>query len=197
MCLAFSPDGRRIASGSFLPNPFNNQKSRGIVKVWDAETGQDVLTFQKQAGVILSLAYSPDGQRIASSSINEDHSFVVWDAQTGDVIQIVHGHASHIHRLRYSPDGRLIVSASTDGSVKIWDAATFAEVRTIDAHPAPVVDVAFAPDGARFATAGEDGTVRVWETADRRRRPDAAGPHRLGPRRGLQSRRPAHRLGRL
>ena len=165
MCIAFSPDGRHIASGSFIPNLFDKQKSLGSVKIWDAETGETVLTFEKQTGVLLSLAYSPDGKRIASSSINEDHSFVVWDARTGEVIQTLHGHASHVHRLRYSPDGRLIASASTDGSVKLWDAATFAEIRTIDAHPAPVVDVAFAPDGARFATAGEDGAVRVWDTA--------------------------------
>jgi WD40 repeat protein len=165
MCVAFSPDGRRGASGSLDPNLQKLSESRGAVKVWDAETDPEVVTFEGQSGVVLSLAFSPDGRRIASSSINDDNTFVVWDAETGEVVQVVRGHTSHVHRLRYSPDGRLIASASTDGSVKLWDAGDFREVRSIDAHPAPVIDVAFSPDGRRFATAGEDGTVRVWETA--------------------------------
>ncbi len=165
MCLMFSPDGRHIASGSFSPNLANLRDSSGVVKIWDAETGKDVLDFRGQKGIVLSLTYSPDGARIASSSINDDNTFVVWNATTGEIVKVVHGHKTHVHRLRYSPDGRLLTSASTDGVVKIWDATTFEEVRSIDAHPAPVVDIAFAPDGARFATAGEDGTVGVWETA--------------------------------
>jgi WD40 repeat protein/tRNA A-37 threonylcarbamoyl transferase component Bud32 len=164
-CLAFSPDGRRIASASFVPNLFNKQKSEGVINVWDVQTRETVFTFRQHQGVVLSLDFSPDGKRIASSSINEDNSFVVWDAGTGAVIQVVRGHTSHVHRLRFRADGGLLASASTDGTVKLWDPATFREVRSIDAHPAPVVDVAFSPDGARFATAGQDGEVRVWETA--------------------------------
>jgi WD40 repeat protein/predicted Ser/Thr protein kinase len=164
-CLAFSPDGRQIASGSFFPNPLNKQRSAGVVKVWDAATGKDAVTFRKQIGVVLSVTFSPDGRRLASSSINDDNTFVVWEATTGEVVKVMHGHRSHVHRLRFTTDGRLLASASTDGSVKLWDAATLEEIRTIEAHPAPVVDVAFAPDGARLATAGNDGTVRVWETA--------------------------------
>jgi len=164
-CLSFSPDGRQIASGSFVPNPFNLRGSHGVVKVWDVETQRDLVTFNKPLGVVLSLGYSPDGRRIASSSINDDNTFVVWDAASGGDVQVVRGHTSHVHRLRYSPDGRLLASASTDGSVKLWNAANLQEVRTIAAHPAPVLDVAFSPDGLRFASAGEDGTVRVWETA--------------------------------
>ena len=164
-CLSFSPDGRLIASGSFLPNLTNLRGSRGVVKVWEVDTHRVLLSLDKQLGVVLSLAFSPDGRRIASSSINDDNSFAIWDAQSGAEVQVVHGHTSHVHRLRYSPDGRLLASASTDGSVKLWDAGSFQEVRTIAAHPAPVIDVAFAPDGLRFASAGEDGTIRVWETA--------------------------------
>ena len=107
-----------------------------MVKVWDVETQRERLTFDKQLGIVLSLAYSPDGRRIASSSINDDNTFVVWDAKSGAVVQVVHGHTSHVHRLRYSPDGRLLASASTDGSVKLWDAGDFREVRNITAHPA-------------------------------------------------------------
>jgi WD40 repeat protein/serine/threonine protein kinase len=165
MCLAFSPDGKHIASGSFTPNPLNLRDSRGVVKVWSPDDGHEVLTFTGQQGVILSVTYSPDGNQIASSSINEDHSFVVWDAATGKNERVIRAHAMHVHKLRYSPDGRLLASASTDGVVKLWNAQTLQLVRSIEAHRAPVVDVAFSPDGSRLATASEDSSVGVWETA--------------------------------
>lgn len=89
-----------------------------------------VSSFQGQLGVVLSLTYSPDGQRIASSSINPDNTFVVWDVETGKVIQIVRGHTSHVHRLRYSPDGRLLAAGETDGKVILWDATTLQKVQS-------------------------------------------------------------------
>jgi eukaryotic-like serine/threonine-protein kinase len=164
-CVEFSPDGRYVAAGSFAPTlPLKN--SRGVVIVWDAETGRKVLKFDGQLGVVLSLAYSPDGQRIASSSINPDNTFVVWEAKTGKEVKVVSGHTSQIHRLRFSPDGRLIAASDTDGKVRLWNAQTFKEVREkIDAHPAPVIGLSFSRDGLHFATAGDDGAVRVWETA--------------------------------
>jgi eukaryotic-like serine/threonine-protein kinase len=163
-CVEFSPDGRQVAAGSFAPTyPLKN--STGIVIIWDVETGQMIRKFDGQLGVVLSLAYSPDGQRIASSSINPENTFVVWEARTGEIIKTVAGHTSQIHRLRYSPDGRLIASSDTDGAVHLWDADSLTEIRKIDAHRAPVVGLAFARDGLHFATGGEDGLVRVWETA--------------------------------
>ncbi|HVX15766.1 MAG TPA: protein kinase [Pirellulales bacterium] len=176
MCVAFSPDGQRVASGSFAPKVVQRgfsfdvdlRGSPGVVTLWDVKTGAQptkLLDFQEQLGVVLSLAFSPDGSRIASSSIDPEHTFVVWEAVSGAVIKKVHGHASHIHRLRYSADGRLLASVDTDGKVKFWDATTLEHVRTIDAHLAPIIDGVFTPDGQRFATASEDGTVRIWNTA--------------------------------
>jgi WD40 repeat protein/serine/threonine protein kinase len=165
ICLAFSPDSRTIASGSFSPKIGKLRESVGVVKVWDVETGREIVTFDKQVGPVLSLAFSPDGRHIASSSVSVDNSFVVWDARTAAVVKVVPGHTNNVYRLRYSPDGKLLASGSADGTVKLWNTADLTEIRTITAHPAPVQDLAFAPDGARLATAGLDGTVRLWETA--------------------------------
>src|SRR5262249_2284175 len=108
LCLAYSPDGRHIASGSFSPKLANLRESPGLVLIWEARTGKEVQRFKDQVGPVLSLAYSPDGQRVASSSINEDNSFVVWDAKSAAVVQVIRGHQNHVYHLRYSPDGRLL-----------------------------------------------------------------------------------------
>ena len=165
-CVSFSPDGKNIAAGSvdWRPRPGNLKELCGVVKVWNPESGQDVITFDKQLGVVLSLAYSPNGTRIASSSINDDHSFVVWDTKTAEVIHRFIGHASHVHRLRHSPNGRLIASGDNDGNLRLWDATTFEPVRPpIQAHHAAIVDVTFSPSSDRVATASIDGTVLLWD----------------------------------
>lgn len=164
-CVAFSPDGRSVASGSAAPSgdPLRPKELRGVVRIWDPDTGKDILTFANQVGIVLSLAYSPDGKRIASSSINDDNSFVVWDAKTGAVIKVIRGHTSHVHRLRYSPDGKLIASVDTDGMLRLWDANTFEVVRASKVHSTATLEAAFSPKGDRIATGGTDGTVRVWD----------------------------------
>jgi WD40 repeat protein/tRNA A-37 threonylcarbamoyl transferase component Bud32 len=163
ICLAFSPDGRLIASGSFSPRIGKLRDSPGVVKVWEVDTGNEVVEFRDPVGPVLSLAFSPDGRHIASSSVNDDNSFVVWDARTAAVVKVLHGHANNVYRLRYSPDGRLLASGGADGVVKLWDAESLQEIRSIPTHRAPVQDVACSPDGARLATASLDSTVRVWD----------------------------------
>jgi WD40 repeat protein/serine/threonine protein kinase len=174
MCVAFSPDGRFAASGSLAPNFTgwknlkdlrNPRKARGVVHIWDVETGRIAVTFDKQTGIVDTLAWSPDGTRVASSSISEEHGFAVWDARTGESLGLLRGHANHVHKVRFSPDGRWIVSGSTDGVVKLWDTGTLKEAMSLNAHHAPVYDLSFSPDSQRLASASCDGTVCIWQTA--------------------------------
>ena len=111
--MAFSPDGRRIVSGS----------EDQTLKVWDAETGQETLTLKGHTGSVYSVAFSPDGRRIVSGS--QDGTLKVWDAETGQETLTLKGHTgAGVTSVAFSPDGRRIVSGSNDMTLKVWDAAT-------------------------------------------------------------------------
>jgi WD40 repeat protein len=151
-CVAFSPDGRRIASGS----------KDQTVKVWDAQTAQEVLTLNGHTYRVASVAFSPDGQWLASGSW--DDTVKIWDGQTGRQIRNLQGHTDKVTSVAFSPNGRWIASGSADKTVIIWDAQTGQKIHTLQRHKDKVTSVAFQPDGQRLASGSADKTVNVWNT---------------------------------
>jgi len=123
----------------------------------------DELTLFGHTNWVQSVAFSLDGQRLASGS--EDQTVKIWDSVTGKELFSLKGHDGPVTSVAFSPDGQRLASASSDRMVKIWDSATGKELFALKGHTDLVTSVAFSPDGQRLASASWDKTVKIWDSA--------------------------------
>jgi WD40 repeat protein len=153
VALAFSPDGRLLATGS----------RDGSVRSWEAATGKPVAKLEGHEDRLLegvtALAFSPDGRLLASAS--DDKSARLWEVSTGKAIAALR-HESFVSNLAFSPDGRLLVTSSDDKSARLWETATGEAVATLRDHKDGVTHLAFSPNGLLLATGSWDKTARLW-----------------------------------
>jgi len=149
--VAYSPDGKRIATAS----------QDKTAKVWDSTSGELLLTLAGHTESVNGVVYSPDGKRIATTS--NDHTAKLWNATTGDVLLTLSGHTDWVYRIAFNLDGTRLVTASNDKTVKVWDGMTGNALLSISGYEQPFFDVAFSPDGKQIAASGFDGNVRVWD----------------------------------
>ncbi|KIN97133.1 hypothetical protein M404DRAFT_37720, partial [Pisolithus tinctorius Marx 270] len=152
--VAFSPDGKRIVSGS-------RDKT---VRVWDVEGGVQIGNpLEGHSDGVYSVAFSPDGKRIVSGS--EDNTGRVWDVEGG--VQIgspLEGHTDPVYSVAFSPEGKRIVSGSGDNTVRVWDVEGGVQIgSSLEGHTDEVFSVSFSPNGKRIVSGSRDRTVRVWD----------------------------------
>lgn len=208
MALAWSPDGKTLATGEAMPG--------NKVRLWDVATGKIVETQDRHSRPVTSLAYSGDGAMLVSGS--QDGTIQGWDPGAMQLLSTVsplsevravalksdeallavggmdrsirllssawsqvimlEGGSGWVNSLAFSPDGNWLASAISDNcQVELWNLPAIKaalatnsaqnEITTVHlmGHTSEAISVAFSPDSQKLVSGSQDGTVRVWEVA--------------------------------
>ena len=159
--VAFSPEGRRLASAS----------DDRTVKVWTLDASEPPITLAGHQELVAAVAFSPDGRRLASASgdwvTGKPGEVKIWDLVSGRELLNLTGHRAAVAGAAFSPDGRLVATAGWDWTLRLWDAATGKEIRRLN-HQSSLKCLAFSPDGSQIATGAYDRVITLWNVADGR-----------------------------
>ncbi|MGW0828407.1 nSTAND1 domain-containing NTPase [Streptomyces sp. NPDC002845] len=153
--VALSSDGQRVASID----------GDATLRVWHLTEGHRPAFVRPSADgtVLRSVAFSPDGQQVATGGHEKTHGTVrIWDTHNGRTLRVLRGHRGLVWTVAFSPDGNHLASGADDGTVRIWDLTRDRDPLILRGNQGFVWNVAFGPDGDWVASAGKDGTVRLW-----------------------------------
>ena len=153
--LAFSPDGRTLASGHLV--------STDNVRIWDVATGQPFATLEGHTDRVRAVGFAPDGKSLATAS--SDGTVRIWDVATWRECDVLRGHADTVHAVAFSPDGKTLASAANDGDVRLWslDAGVFNPSSRVLHNRSNLMALKFTPDGKTVAVADTLGSITLWD----------------------------------
>jgi WD40 repeat protein len=149
-CLAISPTGKILASGS----------ADRTVRLWSIPGARLLKTLEGHAGWVNCLAISPDGRVLASAG--RDSRICLWRLPSGRPLKTLKRHTQTIFCLAVNPKGDILASGSSDRSVRLWSLPTGEELTTLEGHQRGISALATSPDGQMLASGSADGTVRLW-----------------------------------
>ncbi|HPM79222.1 MAG TPA: protein kinase [Candidatus Anammoximicrobium sp.] len=165
---AYSPDSTQLATGC----------DDGVIRLWDAKTGDFLRAFAGHDGAVRFLSWSPCGKYLASGGT--DHTIRLWNSQSGCLRCIHAPPIEGVSCLAWSPDGRWLASGSIEASlnnqVRLWDVCSGKTQSTWEGHEGPIHAIVWSPDGKKLAST-TGSTVRVWEPGSET--PRWSGTHSL------------------
>jgi WD40 repeat protein len=163
--LAWSPDGTLLAAATGTPGAVGEVRLVSVENPAKTATPTTAppQTLDRTGDVVLSVAFSPDGRRLAAGGA--DGAVRVYDVATGKRLLLIEQHADWVTAVAFSPDGRSIASASRDKSARVFDAATGEMHSAYFGNDNALYAVAWDPGGKRLFTGGHDHEVHAWEPA--------------------------------
>jgi hypothetical protein len=154
--VAFNPDGKLLASGSY-----------GQVTVWDLRTGKPARVLTNVLGAVNDVRFSPDGTRlaVAGGQPSAKGDLRIYRVTDWKLLAVLRGHEDVVFSISWRPDGKRLASASFDKTIRIWDVDAAKVEQTFTGHSDVVYAVAYSPDGKRLASASKDRTARLIDPA--------------------------------
>ncbi len=168
-CLAFSPDGATLASGSASKD--------ATVRLWDVATGREIRRISTPQGTIATVLFAPDGQTLVSGG-GKGAAAYFWDVNTGDLRRqmTLNPAWAQIYSAVFSPDGTVLASGNTNGTISFWNPQTGLETGQLDARRDAGTRLDFSPDGRILLSWGTfSKKVRLWDIAGGRQSRELSG----------------------
>jgi WD40 repeat protein len=156
---ALSKDARILARGGPGAD-FPGTPPDPIIRLWDTATEKQLHALNEHGGPVVSLAFSPDGKRLASGG--EDGMVRQWDVATGKELHQRKQHKGVVWSVAFSPDGKRLASGGRDGKIDLGEVATGKQIRGWDSQQNFITNLVFSPDGKLLASSDRE-TVHVWD----------------------------------
>lgn len=159
--IAFSPDEKTFATAG----------DDGMLMIWDSSTGRKLVEFPQANDILTSVAFSPDGTRLAVGGYN---LVTIYNLKTKEPVILPHP-LEFVREITISPDGQELAAAG-DNFVRIWDIETGTENTTLRGHTEFVFAISYSSDGSKLASGSSDKTVKLWYRSGSPPQPSAPTP---------------------